>query len=231
MNSAGKHAVIALLAISIAGCAEKKAKTAPPAQAQAPSMDAGKAGALYPPPLTQSSAQPAQPAPAPAPEVAQTEPAPPPPPPPSDTGKTTSKHKSKPSAAKSASPPSSGTAASTDTAAPQPGSTTSSGQSDTAATDVATTGEPPAASPIGQLSTGDTAGQTHPRKDTSDLITNTENGLNNIKHTLTPQEQETATQIRTFLNKAKQALGNEDLDGAYTLATKAKVLLDELNKT
>jgi len=27
MNSAGKHAVIALLAISIAGCAEKKAKT------------------------------------------------------------------------------------------------------------------------------------------------------------------------------------------------------------
>ncbi len=235
MNSAGKHAAIALLAISITGCAEKKAQTAPPAQAQAPSLDAGKAGALYPPPLTQSSAQPAQPAPAPAPEVAQAEPAPPPPPPPSDTSKTTSKHKSKPSAAKSASPSGSGTAAGTDTAAPQPGSTASSGQADTAATDVATTGEPPAASPIGQLSTGDTAGQTHPRKDTSDLITNTENGLNNIlnniKRTLTPQEQETATQIRTFLNKAKQALGNEDLDGAFTLATKAKVLLDELNKT
>ena len=230
MNSAGKHAVIALLAISIAGCAEKKAKTAPPAQAQAPSLEAGKAGALYPPPLTQPSAQPAKPTPPPAPTVAKAEPAPPPPPPPANAGKATSKHKSKPSAAKSASSPSSSTAGSTDTAAAAQLGTTTSGQAD-AATDVATAGEPAAASPIGQLTTGDTAGHTHPRKDTSDLITNTENGLNSIKRTLTPQEQETATQIRTFLTKAKQALGNEDLDGAFTLATKAKVLLDELNKT
>ena len=58
MNSASKHAVIALLVISIAGCADKKAKTAPPAQAQAPAIPAaGKAGAMYPPPLTESQTQ------------------------------------------------------------------------------------------------------------------------------------------------------------------------------
>jgi len=55
--------------------------------------------------------------------------------------------------------------------------------------------------------------------------------VNSIKRTLNAQEQETATQIRTFLRNAKQALSNDDLDGAHTLATKAKVLLDELNKT
>src|SRR5271156_6177129 len=229
MNSAGKHAVAALLAISIAGCAEKKAKTVPPTQAQAPAQDAGKAGAMYPPPLTQSSAQPTQPAPATAPTVAETQPEPPPSPPPSNTDKTTSKHRSKPSQTKPASPPGSAPATSTDSAAAAAG-TAPSGQTD-ASTDVAAAGEPAAASPIGQLTTGNAAGQTPSRKDTSDLISNTENGLNGIKRTLTPQEQETATQIRTFLSKAKLALGNEDLDGAYTLATKAKVLLDELNKT
>jgi ribosomal protein S20 len=38
-------------------------------------------------------------------------------------------------------------------------------------------------------------------------------------------------EIRTFLTKAKQALSQDDLDGAQTLATKAKVLLDELTKS
>ena len=44
-------------------------------------------------------------------------------------------------------------------------------------------------------------------------------------------EQVTATQIRTFLTKAKQALDQDDLDGANTLVTKAKVLLAELTKS
>jgi hypothetical protein len=230
MNSAGKHAVVALLAISIAGCAEKKAKTAPPAQAQAPSVDAGKAGAMYPPPLTEPSAQPAQPVPEPAPTVAQTQPAPAPPPPPADTGKTASKRKSKPSPSKPGSQSGSAPAAGADTtAAPASATTTTAPQPDSP-TAVAANAEPAAATPIGQLTTGNTAGHTQSRKDTSDLITNTENGLNGIKRTLNAQEQEIANQIKTFLAKAKQALGNEDLDGAFTLATKAKVLLDELNK-
>jgi phosphoribosylformimino-5-aminoimidazole carboxamide ribonucleotide (ProFAR) isomerase len=64
-----------------------------------------------------------------------------------------------------------------------------------------------------------------------DIITTTENGLGGIKRTLTPQEEETVSQIKAFLTKAHEALKNNDLDGAHTLATKAKVLLDELNKT
>jgi ribosomal protein S20 len=40
----------------------------------------------------------------------------------------------------------------------------------------------------------------------------------------------TAAQIRTFLKQAEQAMDNGDMDGAHTLATKAKLLLDELIK-
>jgi hypothetical protein len=234
MNSAGKHAVIALLVISIAGCDEKKTKTVPPAQAQAPSIDAGKAGAMYPPPLTSTQPQPETPPPAPAPTVAKTAPPPPPPPPPAKTKKTTGTHKpSKPAAAK---PAGSTSGDSTDTSATSAQTPATTGSSTQTATpdlpgEIAASGEPAAASPIGQLSTGDAAEQAQTRKETVDIITNTENGLNNIKRTLNAQELETANQIRTFLTKAKQALSIDDLDGAHTLATKAKVLLDELNKT
>lgn len=87
----------------------------------------------------------------------------------------------------------------------------------------------PDASPIGQLSsTGESTGSG--RRDVELLINNTENGLNGIKRTLNSDEQTIATQIKTFLTKAKQALADNDLDGAQTLATKAKVLLEELTK-
>ena len=86
-------------------------------------------------------------------------------------------------------------------------------------------------SPIGQLSSsggGDANSQGH--QDVEHLINDTENGLNGIKRTLTNDEQATSTQIKTFLSKAKQALADNDLDGAKTLAGKAKVLLEELTK-
>ena len=63
------------------------------------------------------------------------------------------------------------------------------------------------------------------------MIDGTEKGLSELKRTLTTAEQETAVQIRTFLLKARQALAQGDLEGAHTLATKAKVLLDELTKS
>ena len=43
-------------------------------------------------------------------------------------------------------------------------------------------------------------------------------------------ETSTAEQIRTFLKQARQALNIGDFYGAQTLATTAKLLLDELNK-
>ncbi len=222
MNSASKHAVTALLVVFATGCAPKNAKTAPPAQAQAPAITAGKAGAMYPPPLTESQTQTEPATPAPAPEVAKTEPAPAPPPtPPPSTKKTT--HKPKPSAAK----PTGNDPGSTPAAGSEASSSPGTGET----TEVAANAEPTAASPIGELTPGDTPEQVQKGKDTGDLINKTEDGLNSIKRPLSTQEQETVNQIKAFLTKAKTALTNQDYDGAYVLATKAKVLLDELNKS
>lgn len=95
-----------------------------------------------------------------------------------------------------------------------------------AAQQVASSGE--AASPIGTLTTGAGEAGGQKRRETSDLINTTEQGLNGIKRSLSTEEQETAAQIRTFLKQAKEALKIDDVDGANTLATKAKVLLAEL---
>lgn len=229
MNSASKHAVTALLVLFATGCAPKNAKTAPPPQAQAPAIPAaGKAGAMYPPPLTESQTETQPATPAPAPMVAKTEPAPAPPPSPPPSAKKTTSHRPKPSAAKPAGTDSGSTPAASSEAPP---SSTATGTATGETTDVAAKAEPTAASPIGELTPGDTPEQAQKGKDTGDLINKTEDGLNSIKRKLSAQEQETVSQIKAFLTKAKTALTNQDFDGAYVLATKAKVLLDELNKT
>lgn len=84
------------------------------------------------------------------------------------------------------------------------------------------------ASPIGQLSSTEETVSSQGRQSIERQITDTENGLNGIKRALSSDEQLTSTQIKTFLTKAKQALAENDLDGAQTLADKAKVLLQEL---
>ncbi|HTZ56904.1 MAG TPA: hypothetical protein VMB49_02355 [Acidobacteriaceae bacterium] len=85
-------------------------------------------------------------------------------------------------------------------------------------------------SPIGQLTTGDSATEEKTKHDTVDLIGETQQSLNGIKRNLSPEEKLTATQIRTFLKQAQQALDNGDTEGAHGLALKAKQLLDELTK-
>jgi ribosomal protein S20 len=62
------------------------------------------------------------------------------------------------------------------------------------------------------------------------MISETQQGLNGIKRSLSNDEKSTAAQIRNYLKQAQQALDNGDSDGAHLLATKAKVLLDELTK-
>lgn len=228
MNSASKHAVIALLVLLATGCAPRNTKTAPPAQAQAPAIPpAGKAGAMYPPPLTESQTQTEPATPPPAPEVAKTEPEPAPPPTPPPSTKKTTSHKQKPSAAKPAGNDSGSTTAGSEAASSSSGVAATPG----ASTEVAANAEPTASSPIGELTPADTPEQAQKGKDTGDLINKTEDGLNSIKRQLSAQEQETVSQIKTFLAKAKTALTNQDFEGAYVLATKAKVLLEELNKT
>jgi hypothetical protein len=87
--------------------------------------------------------------------------------------------------------------------------------------------EAPGVSAIGQLSSGDPADL---RLETSDWIAATERGLNNLGRTLSAQEQKTAAQIKEYLRQAREALISGDLDGAHTLAAKAKVLLSELSQ-
>jgi len=80
---------------------------------------------------------------------------------------------------------------------------------------------------LGNFSTG---GADDLRKQTSDSITDTERGLNGITRKLNDQEQKTSAQIREFLKQARAALNTGDVDGAHTLAQKAKVLLNELTQ-
>lgn len=84
----------------------------------------------------------------------------------------------------------------------------------------------PAVSAIGQLSAGDSGDL---RTVTEDTIASTEKGVNGIGRTLNDTETKTAAQIREFLKQAREALHTGDVDGAHTLAVKAKVLLTELN--
>lgn len=80
-------------------------------------------------------------------------------------------------------------------------------------------------SAIGQLSSGEPYDQ---RSRTSDAIIAIERGLNGLHRKLSNQDQKTAAQIREFLKQARTALASGDVDGAETLAAKAKVLLAEL---
>jgi hypothetical protein len=87
--------------------------------------------------------------------------------------------------------------------------------------------ESPSVSAIGQLSSGDPSDLRQP---TVDSIAATERSLREINRKLNAQEQKTAAQIREFLKQARAALASGDVYGAHTLAVKAKVLLDELNR-
>jgi hypothetical protein len=94
-----------------------------------------------------------------------------------------------------------------------------------------------ASSPIGQLTIGnltegDISGttQAQAQEDTEKLIQSTEKGLSGLQRSLNAQEQETAKQIKKFLDQAREALAAQDAGGAKTLATKANLLLNELKK-
>lgn len=82
-------------------------------------------------------------------------------------------------------------------------------------------------SAIGHFSSGDPS---ELRQQTLESIVAVERGLNGISRRLGDQEQKTAAQIREYLKQAKAALASGDVDGAHTLAAKAKVLLSELSQ-
>jgi hypothetical protein len=212
--------MVTLLTICCSACSHKT--SSPPQQAQAPPLQTGK-GTLTPPQTTQQQEKSDTPLASPLPPPsAQTVPLPPPPPP----KKVRHRVKTTPTKPADTAQNSTGAPASSSQPSTPSSGTPSSGQSAVAQTapNVGT------GSPIGQLTTGDSALGERTKHETADLIGETQQGLTGIKRSLSSEEKVTATQIRTFLKQAQQALDNGDTDGAHTLATKAKLLLDELTK-
>ena len=68
------------------------------------------------------------------------------------------------------------------------------------------------------------------KRQAEDSIAEIESGLNGIARKLNDTEEKTSTQIKEFLKQARTALASGDVDGANTLAKKAKALLGELSQ-
>jgi outer membrane biosynthesis protein TonB len=215
MRAAQLRSLCFLVAILCAGCSHKNPPM--PQQAQAPPLQTGK-GTLEPPKATQQAEKTDTPLASPLPPPsAQSVPLPPP----------TPKKVRKPKKLKPADTPqvtAAGPAASQNSQA-------SAGSTTAQATPPAQLQTAPSSnSSIGQLTTGDSASGERTKHETADLIGATQQGLLGIKRALSNEEKATAGQIHNYLKQAEQALENGDADGAHLLATKAKVLLDELMK-
>lgn len=95
-------------------------------------------------------------------------------------------------------------------------------------TAAAPTGDTAQPTSIGQFTAGATQDADESKKQTTELIGVTERGVNGLHRSLSGEQVKTVAQIRNFLMQAQHAMHVGDVDGAYTLATKAKLLLDEL---
>jgi hypothetical protein len=80
---------------------------------------------------------------------------------------------------------------------------------------------------IGVLTSGGPADR---RQGTLDSIAETERGLSQLNRNLSDQEKKTVIQIKEYLKQARQAFASGDMDGAYTLAAKAKAVFSELSQ-
>ena len=87
---------------------------------------------------------------------------------------------------------------------------------------------PTTESSIGALSAG---GDATPKtqQDASELIVSCGQRLHDSSQN-TKEQRASLRKVEYFIKQAKQALGTGDAEGAMTLATKAKLLLDDLSK-
>lgn len=95
------------------------------------------------------------------------------------------------------------------------------------------TSVPPEKSPeetaIGALTAG---GEANPqtKQEAADLITSIEKRLNALSPQKAEEEKAQVSKVKNFWKDAQEALKSGDAEGAKTLATKAKLLLDDLEK-
>ena len=82
---------------------------------------------------------------------------------------------------------------------------------------------------IGALTAG---GEASPqtKQEAADLITSSERRLNALPAQKAEDEKAQVSKVKNFLKDAQDALKSGDAEGAKTLATKAKLLLDDLEK-
>jgi hypothetical protein len=214
MSSGKTIAALAFLLALMTGCGLRPHRTPLPAAAQAPSVAPTQMALLIPPvppllpvvwerPIKLDTTVPPEPKP-------QTQ-VPPARRPPHRHARTTAAQETAQTESKTATPP-----ANTETAAQNP--------------PAAAGGQPSETSPIGQLSTANDTSNTADRSEIVKQIDDTENTLNGIKRSLSAEEQKTVIQIRTYITRAREALKNDDLDGARTTSTKAHVLILELTQ-
>lgn len=89
--------------------------------------------------------------------------------------------------------------------------------------------EPPAEeTAIGTLTGGEATPQA--KQEAEDLITSSEKRLNGLSAQKAEEEKAQVSKVKNFLKDAQEALKTGDAEGAKTLATKAKLLLDDLEK-
>jgi len=94
---------------------------------------------------------------------------------------------------------------------------------------IATVEPPPEQTAIGALSSG---GDSSPRaqQEAADLIASIDKRLNALPAQKVEAEKAQISKIKNFQRQAQEALTSGDAEGAKTLATKAKLLLDDLEK-
>ncbi len=87
----------------------------------------------------------------------------------------------------------------------------------------------PDTSVIGELSAGGVK-KTETQQGAVGLISDSEKRLDRLSKEIQGQQRAQIRKVRYFLQQAQQALDTGDAEGAKTLAMKAKVLLDDLDK-
>jgi ribosomal protein S20 len=94
---------------------------------------------------------------------------------------------------------------------------------------VASVTPPPEETAIGALTAG---GEASPqtKQEAADLIASSEKRLNALPAKKAEDEKAQVSKVKNFLKDAQDALKSGDAEGAKTLATKAKLLLDDLEK-
>ena len=216
MNSRVRlHAAGCLLLLgALAGC-RHKAPPPPPPAAAAPPLTPSSITVITPlpsvppqqsPNVQQAQAEPPAPAPAPAPV------------------KRKRRSRRKPATAAPATPAPAAEQAADNTAAIAAATVPPAGAIPTPTTPTTAQAAAPA---LGELSEGTAISAPERVRMLAD-IQKQEARLAKLKQPTTSDGQAVQLQVRAFLAKARQAVAENDLDGAETLNTKARVLLDEL---